>query len=254
MNTTRRVTHLRKIMTALVAALAVIVGTSVFLPSAAQAVPCDEGGSVCIDSVSPDAGLPRGGAVVTIRGNHFRDLAIDSVKFGGVPGTALTVRSNEELVVTTPAHASGTVDIELFEGAWLMHTRPGGFEYVNLAALTWTASEDAAVGEKFVGVDFKNALDGQYDKFRQELRLPNVAVSVAVKRVAGSSAAVSSLGISTKASKKPVVCKLAKNKKSVKMLRAGTCTISAQLIVKARKKAPKHKAAKRNVKLVVSVR
>lgn len=241
-------------MTALVAALAVIVGTSVFLPSAAQAVPCDEGGSVCIDSISPDIGLPKGGREVTIRGNHFRDLAIDSVKFGGVPGTSLTVRSNEELVVTTPAHASGTVDIELFEGAWLMHTRPGGFEYVNLAALTWTASEDAAVGEKFVGVDFKNALDGQYDKFRQELRLPSAAVSVAVKRVAGRSSAVSSLGISTKASKKPVVCKLAKNKKSVKMLRAGTCTISAQLIVKARKKAPKHKAAKRNVKLVVSVR
>ena len=240
-------------MTALVAALAVIVGTSVFLPSAAQAVPCDEGGSVCIDSVSPRAGLPRGGAVVTIRGNHFRDLAIDSVKFGGVPGTALTVRSNEELVVTTPAHASGTVDIELFEGAWLMHTRAGGFEYVNLTALTWTASEDAPPGAAFSLDALKAALEGQAEKFKSELRLPTAAVSVAVKRVAGRSSAVSSLGISTKASKKPVVCKLAKNKKSVKMLRAGTCTISAQLIVKARKKAPKHKAAKRNVKLVVSV-
>jgi len=253
MNTTRRVTHLRKIMTALVAALAVIVGTSVFLPSAAQAVPCDEGGSVCIDSVSPRAGLPRGGAVVTIRGNHFRDLAIDSVKFGGVPGTALTVRSNEELVVTTPAHASGTVDIELVEGAWLMHTRPGGFEYVNLAALTWTASEDAAVGEKFVGVDFKNALEAQIEKVKSEVPDLRARVAVLLKAAAGKSSTVSSLAISTKASKKPVVCKLAKNKKSVKMLRAGTCTISAQLIVKARKKAPKHKAAKRNVKLVVSV-
>ena len=240
-------------MTALVAALAVLVGTSVFLPSAAQAVPCDEGGSVCIDSVSPDAGLPRGGAVVTIRGNHFRDLAIDSVKFGGVPGTALTVRSNEELVVTTPAHASGTVDIELFEGAWLMHTRPGGFEYVNLAALTWTASEDAAVGEKFVGVDFKNALEAQIEKVKSEVNDLRARVAVLLKAAAGKSSTVSSLAISTKASKKPVVCKLAKNKKSVKMLRAGTCTISAQLIVKARKKAPKHKAAKRNVKLVVSV-
>ena len=240
-------------MTALVAALAVVVGTSVFLPSAAQAVPCDEGGSVCIDSVSPGAGLPKGGREVTIRGNHFRDLAIDSVKFGGVPGTSLTVRSNEELVVTTPAHASGTVDIELFEGAWLMHTRPGGFEYVNLAALTWTASEDAAVGEKFVGVDFKNALEAQIEKVKSEVNDLRARVAVLLKAAAGKSSTVSSLAISTKASKKPVVCKLAKNKKSVKMLRAGTCTISAQLIVKARKKAPKHKAAKRNVKLVVSV-
>ena len=240
-------------MTALVAALAVVVGTSVFLPSAAQAVPCEEGGSVCIAHVTPAAGLPKGGAVVTIFGNHFRDLAIDSVKFGGVPGTALTVRSNEELVVTTPAHASGTVDIELFEGAWLMQTRPGGFEYVNLAALTWTASEDAAVGEKFVGVDFKNALEAQIEKVKSEVNDLRARVAVLLKAAAGKSSTVSSLAISTKASKKPVVCKLAKNKKSVKMLRAGTCTISAQLIVKARKKAPKHKAAKRNVKLVVSV-
>ena len=240
-------------MTALVAALAVVVGTSVFLPSAAQAALCEEGGSVCIAHVTPAAGLPKGGAVVTIFGNHFRDLAIDSVKFGGVPGTALTVRSNEELVVTTPAHASGTVDIELFEGAWLMHTRPGGFEYVNLAALTWTASEDAAVGEKFVGVDFKNALEAQSEKVKSEVNDLRARVAVLLKAAAGKSSTVSSLAISTKASKKPVVCKLAKNKKSVKMLRAGTCTISAQLIVKARKKAPKHKAAKRNVKLVVSV-
>ena len=114
MNTTRRVTTSRKIaMTALVAALAVIVGTSVFLPSAAQAVPRDEGGSVCIDSISPDIGLPKGGREVTIRGNHFRDLAIDSVKFRGARD--IIDRAEQRRTRSDhAAHASGTVDIELF--------------------------------------------------------------------------------------------------------------------------------------------
>lgn len=258
MTKTRRFEHLRKIIIALTAALAVVVGTLVFLPTAAQATPCDGGGSVCIDSVSPSTGSTAGGSEVTIRGNHFSDHLINSVKFGGTPGTAFARVSNEELTVKTPAHVAGAVAIELFEGEWLMHTRADGFTFQAPAATPADGSvsvgfTNANVGESLKEADLRDALAAQISALLASVKAEVAALTVKIAKVSGKAPKAKSLTIAPRAGGK-AVCKLSKNKKSVKMLRTGTCTIKAQLSIKARKKAPKHKAAKRNVKLVVTVR
>lgn len=246
--------HFRRIITAFTAVIAVVMGSLMFLPTAAQAAPCEEGGSVCIDSVTPNQGSIAGGTVVTIRGNHFTDFSINSVRFGGTPGTAFARVSDEELVVTTPTHTAGSVTIELFEDEWLMHTRVDGFRYRPPATVTWVATLDAGIGAKLSFSNLKTSLEYQVSKFAEQTAVGSAIVKIAIKAATGNAPETKSLASTTKASKKRAVCKLAKNKKSVKMLRAGTCTISAQLSVKARKKAPKRKAVKRNVKLIVTVK
>ncbi|WP_431959446.1 IPT/TIG domain-containing protein [Actinacidiphila sp. bgisy160] len=62
-----------------------------------------------ITSVSPATGGVAGGTVVTLKGT-FLD-GVTAVTFGGTAGTALTVVSDTEVRVTTPAKAASTVDI-----------------------------------------------------------------------------------------------------------------------------------------------
>ena len=61
--------------------------------------------------VSPDSGKAAGGTRVTITGTNF--LYIDSVTFDDVPGTKVEVVSSTKLRVTTPAHAAGTVAVQV---------------------------------------------------------------------------------------------------------------------------------------------
>ncbi|WP_323986536.1 IPT/TIG domain-containing protein [Microbacterium plantarum] len=58
-----------------------------------------------IGTIAPDRGPETGGTVVTITGTNFTGTT--SVTFDGVAGSALTVVSDTELRVTTPAHAAG---------------------------------------------------------------------------------------------------------------------------------------------------
>ena len=67
-----------------------------------------------ITLVDPTEGPVGGGTVVTITGTGFTGAT--SVTFGGIPGTALTVISDTELEITSPAHAAGPVDV-VVEGA-----------------------------------------------------------------------------------------------------------------------------------------
>jgi hypothetical protein len=64
-----------------------------------------------VTSLSVPAGPLRGGTVVTLTGTTFGRAR--SVTFDGVPGTALVRVSDTQLRVTSPAHADGTVDVQV---------------------------------------------------------------------------------------------------------------------------------------------
>ncbi|WP_344592857.1 IPT/TIG domain-containing protein [Streptomyces violaceusniger] len=72
-------------------------------------------GAPVINSLIPDEGSSLGGDSVTINGSNL--TYTDSVTFGGVPAS-FSVLSDTVAVATTPAHAAGTVNVQL-------HT-PGG--------------------------------------------------------------------------------------------------------------------------------
>ncbi len=62
-----------------------------------------------ISDVSPTSGPTLGGTTVTLTGAYFSDAT--SVTFGGVAGTSLSVDSDTQITVTTPAHIAGAVDV-----------------------------------------------------------------------------------------------------------------------------------------------
>jgi len=63
-----------------------------------------------VSSVSPASGTHTGGKSVTLTGAHFTGAT--SVKFG-TASAHFTVKSDTKIVVTTPRHAAGTVDIRI---------------------------------------------------------------------------------------------------------------------------------------------
>lgn len=79
-----------------------------------------------VDSLTPNTGAAAGGTVVTIAGNDL--TGVTSVTFGGSAGTALDVNDDDELLVTTPAHAAGAVNVVLTNASGST-TVTGGFTY-----------------------------------------------------------------------------------------------------------------------------
>lgn len=62
-----------------------------------------------VTGVSPVKGNVAGGLTVTITGTDLSDAS--SITFGGVPATNVKVIDNGTITATTPAHASGSVDV-----------------------------------------------------------------------------------------------------------------------------------------------
>ena len=62
-----------------------------------------------VTSVSPNSGSSNGGTNVTISGSNFS--AGSTVQFGGVNATNVNVVNANQITATTPAHASGTVNV-----------------------------------------------------------------------------------------------------------------------------------------------
>ncbi len=66
---------------------------------------------VSVDRVTPSRGSVAGSTAVTVTGFGF--AAATSVLFGGVAATSVVVVSNTSITAVTPAHASGSVDVEV---------------------------------------------------------------------------------------------------------------------------------------------
>ncbi|MEU9246766.1 IPT/TIG domain-containing protein [Streptomyces sp. NPDC048385] len=82
-------------------------------------------GTPVITSLTPDTGSTSGGESVTIGGSNL--TFTDSVTFGGVPA-AFVVVSDNLVVATTPAHAAGTVSVQVHTPAGNSNALP--FTYV----------------------------------------------------------------------------------------------------------------------------
>jgi hypothetical protein len=64
-----------------------------------------------VSAITPAGGPALGGTVVTVTGRNF--VNVSAVTFGGVPGDSVTVTSPTSLSVAAPAHAVGTVDVQV---------------------------------------------------------------------------------------------------------------------------------------------
>ncbi len=69
-------------------------------------------GPMALESVSPSAGPDTGGMTVTVTGENF--VSGMNVLFGDAPAADVTVVDGKTLVVTTPVHDAGDVDITAF--------------------------------------------------------------------------------------------------------------------------------------------
>ncbi len=67
-----------------------------------------------INSITPVSGPFTGGQTVTIKGSGFKNAA--TVSFGGIPGTNIDASVDTTLVVTTPPHGEGKVDVAVTAG------------------------------------------------------------------------------------------------------------------------------------------
>lgn len=64
-----------------------------------------------ITGISPSGGPITGGTIVTITGQGF--INTTDVRFGGKPGSALTIVSDKQLTIITPQNPEGTVPISI---------------------------------------------------------------------------------------------------------------------------------------------
>jgi|GEM_PF-1054709 len=62
-----------------------------------------------VNAISPTEGPASGGTVVTISGNKFTGAT--SVLFDTTPGTGLTVLTDTQILITSPAHPEGVVNV-----------------------------------------------------------------------------------------------------------------------------------------------
>jgi len=73
------------------------------------------GGPPTVTSVVPAAGPTSGGTTVTITGKGYcgGTAAPSSVTFGGTAATSFVVNSDTSITAVSPAHAAGTVDVQV---------------------------------------------------------------------------------------------------------------------------------------------
>jgi hypothetical protein len=88
--------------------------------------PVDNGTPV-LSNLTPVSGPEAGGTIVTVTGSGFDDL--ESIRFGDTPATSVTVVSDTELRVLSPA-GTGSVDITLVDEDGNETVAPGEFNYV----------------------------------------------------------------------------------------------------------------------------
>lgn len=93
---------------------------------------CDAGRCTAspIDSLSPGLGERAGGTIITVRGARFLSRPPTAIQFDGTPGTGLSIKSDTELVVTTPARdKAGLVDVSVLYGDGAIARKAQAFRY-----------------------------------------------------------------------------------------------------------------------------
>jgi IPT/TIG domain len=83
-------------------------------------------GKPSIASIAPQSGSSAGGQAVAITGTRLSEVT--KVTFGGTPATAMKAVSDNRIEATTPAHASGSVDVAVEAGP-ASSVLPGGYSY-----------------------------------------------------------------------------------------------------------------------------
>jgi hypothetical protein len=87
-----------------------------------------------IDTITPAQGYERGSDEVAITGSGFAGGI--QVLFGTSPALDVTLVSPTELVVRTPPHAAGAVDVTVMNPGAPGTVEPGGFVYVVMPRVT----------------------------------------------------------------------------------------------------------------------
>jgi formylglycine-generating enzyme required for sulfatase activity len=93
-----------------------------------------------VTGITPSAGVPQGGALVTITGQCLGGTT--GVSFGGVPGTGLSAPSDSQVQVTSPPGSLGAVDVTV-AGPKGTVTVPGGFTYQSNVVPSWATLVEA---------------------------------------------------------------------------------------------------------------
>ncbi|HEY0156591.1 MAG TPA: IPT/TIG domain-containing protein [Thermoanaerobaculia bacterium] len=81
-----------------------------------------------ITTMSPVTGSTAGGTIVTINGTNFSPDA--EVSFGGTAAEGVLWEAATQLLVGTPAHAAGTVDVTVTNGDGQSATKTAAFRYL----------------------------------------------------------------------------------------------------------------------------
>jgi hypothetical protein len=87
------------------------VAENILMPAPAGKESAPPASGLSLTNINPSSGPSTGGTPVAITGNGFVSGA--RVNFGGVPATTVEVKSSSAITATTPAHAAGTVDVEV---------------------------------------------------------------------------------------------------------------------------------------------
>jgi autotransporter-associated beta strand protein len=80
--------------------------------------------------ITPDSGLTTGGTPVTIDGTGFVSGPLLDVTIGGNPATGVSVTDATHIAATTPAHAAGSVWVNITSGDGQFVNTTGAYTYV----------------------------------------------------------------------------------------------------------------------------
>lgn len=100
--------------------------------------------SLAVSSVTPNSGGTAGGTVVTITGLNFASGA--TVSFGGSAAPGVSFVSANQLTVTTPAHAAGSVNVAVTNPDSTSASLPGGFTFGSTSSSVTVSSLSPASG------------------------------------------------------------------------------------------------------------
>lgn len=82
-----------------------------------------------VTKLSPSGGNPAGGTAVTITGTGFMSTGTTSVTFGGSAATSVTVVNSTTITAVSPAHATGSVDVQVTNPDTMPGTLALGYAY-----------------------------------------------------------------------------------------------------------------------------